>query len=144
MGMCKFADSAPLCHTVAWMRSVSGAETRWNRYYTWSRRAGAGELCAELRHKSLSQIVLKCLLLASFGRPDILWSVNYLASAFTKWNEPCEKRLARLTSHISFTTSSRQYCHVGNTASEFSPSLFQDADLAGDLSDFKWTSGGMS
>ena len=32
-----------------------------------------------------SQIVLKCLYLARIGRPDILWSVNKLARAVTKW-----------------------------------------------------------
>ena len=31
-----------------------------------------------------SQIVLKCLHLACFGRPDILWSLNKLARAATK------------------------------------------------------------
>ena len=32
-----------------------------------------------------SQIVLKCLYLARSGRPHILWSVNKLARAITKW-----------------------------------------------------------
>ena len=32
-----------------------------------------------------SQIVLKCLYLARTGRTDILWSVNKLARAVTKW-----------------------------------------------------------
>ena len=31
------------------------------------------------------QIVLKCLYLARIGRPDILWSINKLARAITKW-----------------------------------------------------------
>ena len=34
--------------------------------------------------KVCSQIVLKCLYLALFGRPDILWSVNKLARSITK------------------------------------------------------------
>ena len=34
-----------------------------------------------------SQIVLKCLYLARIGRPDILWSVNKLARAITKWTK---------------------------------------------------------
>ena len=46
------------------------------------------------------QSVLKCVYLARIGRPDILWSVNKLARAVTKWTRACEKRLARL---ISFT-----------------------------------------
>ena len=50
-----------------------------------------------------SQNVLKCLFLARIGRPDILWSVNKLAHAVTKWTKACDKRLARLTSYIHHT-----------------------------------------
>ena len=57
-----------------------------------------------------SQIVLICLSLASIGRPDILWSVNKLARAVTKWSRTCDKSLARLISFIYFTTSEyKQY-----------------------------------
>ena len=38
-----------------------------------------------------SQIALKCLYLARIGRPDILWSVNKLARATTKWTKACDK-----------------------------------------------------
>ena len=53
--------------------------------------------------KVCSQIVLKCLCLARIGRPDILWSVNKLARAITKWTRACDKRLARLISYIHHT-----------------------------------------
>ena len=43
-----------------------------------------------------SQIVLTCLYLARIGRPDILWSVNKIARAVTKWTKSCDKRLACL------------------------------------------------
>ena len=59
-----------------------------------------------------SQIVLKCLYLVRIGRPDILWSVFKLARAVTKWTEACDKRLARLTSHIHHTREYRQYCYA--------------------------------
>ena len=42
-----------------------------------------------------SQIVLKCLFLARNDRLDILWSVNKLARAVTKWTGACDKRSAR-------------------------------------------------
>ena len=42
-----------------------------------------------------SQIVLKCLYLARISRPDILWSVNKLVRAVTKWTKACAQRLAR-------------------------------------------------
>ena len=62
-----------------------------------------------------SQIVLKCLYLARIGRPDILWSVNKLARAITKWTKACDKHLNRLISYIHHTSEYKQYCHVGNT-----------------------------
>ena len=46
--------------------------------------------------KVCSQIVLKCLYLARIGRLDILWSVNNLARATTKWTKSCNTRLVRL------------------------------------------------
>ena len=49
------------------------------------------------------QIVRKCLYLARIGRPDILWSVNKLARAVTKWTKACDKRLSRLISYIHHT-----------------------------------------
>ena len=50
-----------------------------------------------------SQIVLKCLYLARIGQPDILWSVNKLARAITKWTKACDTRLNRLISYIHLT-----------------------------------------
>ena len=65
--------------------------------------------------KVCSQIVLRCLYLASIGRPDILWSVSKLAREVTKWTKACDKRLARLISQIHHTSEYRQYCYVGET-----------------------------
>ena len=74
-----------------------------------------------------SQIVLKCLYLARIVRPDILWSVNKLARAVTKWTQACDKRLARLISHIHHTSEYRQYCYVGNTAQHCRLALFSNS-----------------
>ena len=63
-----------------------------------------------------SHIVLECLYLARVGRLDILWSVNKLARAVTKWTKACDKRLARLISYIHHTSEYRQCCYVGITA----------------------------
>ena len=90
-----------------------------------------------------SQIVLECLYLIPIGRPDILWSVNRLAQAVTKWTSACDKRLARLISYIHHTSEYRQYCYVGNTAQQCRLGVFQDSDFAGDLEDSKTTSGGV-
>ena len=55
----------------------------------------------------------------------------------------CDKRLARLISHIHHTSEYLQYCHVGNTAQQCRLGLFQDYDSAGDVEDSKSTSGGV-
>ena len=80
-----------------------------------------------------SQLVLKCPNLSRNGRPDILWSVNKLARAVTKWTKACDKRLTRLISYIHHTCDYIQYCYVGNTAQQCRLGLFQDSDFAGDL-----------
>ena len=88
-------------------------------------------------------MVLTCLNLARIGRPDILWSVNKLVGAFSKWTKACDKRLARLISYIHHTCEFRQCCFVGNTTQQCRLGLFQDSDFAGDLEDSKSTSGGL-
>ena len=92
--------------------------------------------------KLCSQIVLKCSYLARIGRPDILWLVNKLARSITKWTKACDKRLSRWISYIHHTCEYKQYCHVGDTAKQCSPGLFQGSDFAGDLGDSESISGG--
>ena len=82
-------------------------------------------------------------ILARIGRPDILWSVNKLARAVTKWTRACGRRLARLISYIHFTSEFRQYCHVGNSAQQCALGLFQDSNFAGELGDSKSTAEGI-
>ena len=72
-----------------------------------------------------SHIVLKCFFLARIGGPDILWSVNKLARAVTKWTKACDKRSARLISDTHHTCEYRQYCYVGNTAQQCRLGLFR-------------------
>ena len=87
-----------------------------------------------------SQNVVQCLYLARIGRPDILWSVDKLARAVTKWTQACDRRLARLISYIHHTHDYRQHCLV---AQHCRLELFQDSDFAGDLEDSNSTSGGV-
>ena len=99
---------------------------------------GIGEIS-----KVCSQVVLKCLFLTRIGGLDLLWSVNELARAVTKWTRACGERLARPISYIHHTNDHRQYCHVGNTAQHCRLGLFQDSDFAGGVEDSKSTSGGI-
>ena len=58
--------------------------------------------------KVCSQVVLKCLTLARVGRPDVLWCVNIVARAVTKWTRAFEKRLTRLIAYIHNASNFRQ------------------------------------
>ena len=98
----------------AWMSTTSERKS-WR---------AVGELSNVCYH-----IVLQCLYLARIGRPDIRWPENKLARAVTKWTRACDKRLARLISHIHHTDDYRQYCHVGNTAQHCRLGFFQDSDF---------------
>ena len=52
----------------------------------------------------MSTVCSQIVYLARIGRPDILWSVNKVARAVTKWTKACDKRLARLISYIHYTS----------------------------------------
>ena len=54
------------------------------------------------------------------GRLDILWSVNELARAVTKWTRACDGRLAFLISYIHNASGQRQHCHVGKYSTALS------------------------
>ena len=92
-----------------------------------------------------STIDQTCLYLGAHWKkiPNILWSVNKLARAVTKWTKACDKRSARLISYIHYRDEFKQYCHVRNTAQHCRLGLFQDSDFAGDAEDSKSTFGGL-
>ena len=58
-----------------------------------------------------------CILLR-IGRHDILRTVSCLARHVTQWNRTWDRRSARQMSYHHHTGNYRQYCHVGNKASE--------------------------
>ena len=60
-----------------------------------------------------SHMVLKCLHLPRIGRPNILWSVNKLARAVTKWTNDFDKRSARLIAYFHHTSGFKQ-CSMQN------------------------------
>ena len=98
---------------------------------------GVSDVCSQVLFSK------KALYPARHGRPDLLWTVNYLTRSVTKWNRACGTRLAGSISHIHHTWNHRQYCHVGNKASECKLVPFHDQDFAGDMTDSKFTSEGV-
>ena len=81
-----------------------------------------------------SQIVLKCLYLGRIGRPDILWSVNRLARAITKWSKSCDKHLARLIFYIHHTGEYRAILLCGKHSTTMQTGI---ASRVWDLEDTK-------
>ena len=75
--------------------------------------------------ETAANIVLKILYLARIGRPDLLWTVNILARAVTKWTQACDKRLERLIGYLYKTRAHRQFCFVDNTPDECSLGFFK-------------------
>ena len=138
----------PRAKTSAWSNDMEGHARKCVERYCELANKKTEQLYKVSLEKSelpevCSHIVLKCTYLARIGRPDILWSVNKLARSVTKWTQACDRRSARLISHIHFTSDYRQYCHVGNAAQHCRMVLFQDSDFAGDLEDSKSTSDGV-
>ena len=131
-GSCK-----EMCATILWVSKQDDSTTLHSTNFKEEEFKSVGEL-----PKVYSQIVLKCLYLARIGRLDILWSVNKLAHAVTKWTKACDKRSACVISYIHHTCEYRQYCYVGNPAQHCRWVLFRDSDFARDLEDSKFTSGG--
>ena len=74
--------------------------------------------------KVCSQLVLKCLYLARNGGLDILWTVVKLARAVTKWTTACDRRFARLISHIQNTNDYLQHLSCGSYVSSEVEHLF--------------------
>ena len=71
-----------------------------DHYFKEEELKSVGELA-----KVYYQIVLKCLYLARIGRPDILWSVNKLARAITKWTRACGTFSTFDLLHSSYTST---------------------------------------
>ena len=83
-------------------------------------------------HEGAATVVLTCLFLARFQRPDICWTVNSLAREVTRWNLACDRRLLRLISYLHHTKHYTQSAFVGDVLTDLRLLLFTDASFAGD------------
>ena len=88
-----------------------------------------------------ASVLMKTLWGARMVRWDLLKAVCYLARRVAKWTHACDRMLHRLMSYIQSTVSYTLSGTVGDAISEWHLKLFADADLAGDKTDHKSTSG---
>ena len=105
--------------TVAWSYDMEGHAKKWVERYCELASEKAEQLykvstpCLDYHQfkkeelervgelsKVCSQIVLECLFAPELVDQTVLWSVNKLARAVTKWTRACDERLARLISYI--------------------------------------------
>jgi hypothetical protein len=88
-----------------------------------------------------SSILMKTLWGARMVRWDLLKCVSYLARRVSKWTHACDRMLHRLMSYIQCTVKHTLSGVVGDTVQNWHLQLYADADLAGDKTDHKSTSG---
>ena len=86
-------------------------------------------------------VLMKILYGARMGRYDLIRPVQALASLITKWDGLCDKKLHRLVCYINSTLDLNLYGWIGDPPDLLELVLYCDADLAGDRTDFKSTSG---
>ena len=88
-----------------------------------------------------SAILMKILYAARMGRYDLIRPVARLASRVTRWTELCDQKLHRLVCYINSTLDLHMYAWVGDSISNVEVVLYCDADLSGDRTDGKSTTG---
>ena len=86
-------------------------------------------------------VLMKILYGARMGRYDLIRPVQALASRITKWNRLCDKKLHRIVSYMNSTLDLHLYGWVCDKPSDIEIVAYCDADLAGDRTDSKSTSG---
>ena len=86
-------------------------------------------------------VLMKILYGARMGRYDLIRPVQALASRITKWNRLCDKKLHRIVSYINSTLDLHLYGWVCDRPNDIEIVAYCDADLAGDRTDSKSTSG---
>ncbi|CAE7655522.1 unnamed protein product [Symbiodinium sp. CCMP2592] len=86
-------------------------------------------------------VLMKILYGARMGRYDLIRPVQALASLITKWDGLCDKKLHRLVCYINSTLDLNLYGWIGDAPEMLELVLYCDADLAGDRTDSKSTSG---
>ena len=84
---------------------------------------------------------MKILYGARTGRYDLIRPAQALASRITKWNHLCDRKLHRIVSYVNSTLALHLYGWVGDSAEFIELVAYCDADLAGDRTDSKSTSG---
>ena len=86
-------------------------------------------------------VLMKVLYGARMGRYDLIRPAQALASRVTKWNHLCDRKLHRLISYVNSTLDLHLYGWVGDSPEFIELVAYCDADLAGNRTDSKSTSG---
>ena len=90
----------------------------------------SAEVCAKL--------VLKCSSIALIGRPDILWTAEFLAKHPTGWNRTGDKKIGQVSHFHKLQFPTIKNIAMGVNVGRVS---FPDTEFACDSNDSKSTSG---
>ena len=98
----KVTRKSALKNVVSWQIKRQSSCTKpqllaWTTIIARKRRTGNGSRNCP---KYALRLSFESLYLARIGGPDVLWSVNNLTRAVTKWTRARDRRLARLIAHI--------------------------------------------
>ena len=88
-----------------------------------------------------SAVLMKILYAARMGRFDLIRPVTQLAAHVSKWTDICDQKLYRLVCYINSSLDTFMYSWIGDTPEDVEIVLYCDADLSGDRTDGKSTSG---
>ena len=88
-----------------------------------------------------SAVLIKILYAARMGRFDLIRPVTQLAAHVSKWTDICDQKLYRLVCYINSSLGTFMYSWVGESLDDVEIVLYCDADLSGDRTDGKSTSG---
>ena len=102
---------------------------------------GAPALTSGVLGDCAAAVLMKVLYGARMGRYDLIRPVQALASLITKWSDLCDRKLHRLMCYIYSTLDLSLYGWIGDSPDLLELVLYCDADLAGDRTDSKSTSG---
>ena len=102
---------------------------------------GAPALTSGVLGDCAAAVLMKVLYGARMGRYDLIRPVQALASLITKWSDLCDRKLHRLMCYIYSTLDLNLYGWIGDSPDLLELVLYCDADLAGDRTDSKSTSG---
>jgi hypothetical protein len=90
-----------------------------------------------------SSLLMRALYMARMIRLDCIYTINHLSKFVSKWNKLCDKQMCHLFSYLQNSAKTKMVASVDTRdLKELRIEAYPDADLAGNFTTAKSTSGG--